>query len=61
MPSSAQKPQQWARAPEPDPYDGRELSDDDLEFVVGGVDPEYWYAQSRYLQELYGVPSPDGK
>ena len=57
MPSSAQKPQPRPRPPEPDPYDGRELSDEDLEIVVGGLDPEYWYAQTAYLQSLYGIPT----
>jgi len=61
MPSSPQKPQPWAPAQQPDPYDGMELSDEDLEFVIGGVDPEYWYAQTRYLDDLYGVsPRADG-
>lgn len=35
--------------------DGVELSDEELEYVVGGVDPEFFSTQARYLQELYGV------
>lgn len=42
-------------APDYDPYDGKELSDADLEYVVGGVDPGYWASQADYLKELWGI------
>jgi hypothetical protein len=42
-------------APDYDPYDGKELSDADLEYVVGGVDPAYWQAQTDYLKDLWGI------
>lgn len=33
-------------------YDGIELTDEDLEVVVGGLDPEASMAHARYLQDL---------
>jgi hypothetical protein len=59
MPKVPQRPPQPPPLPGADPYDGMELTDDDLEVVVGGVDPEYWMAQASYLQEMWNI-KPNG-
>ena len=43
--------QQSAKKPEPEPYDGMELGDDDLEMVVGGLSPEASSAYVSYLRD----------
>jgi hypothetical protein len=35
--------------------EGIELSDDDLDHVVGGLDPEAVRAQVAYLQKYFGL------
>lgn len=57
MPSRSQRPP--SPPPPPDPYDGVELSDEDLEMVVGGLDPEYFLTQAAHLQQLWGLKPPE--
>ncbi len=38
-------------------YDGIELSDDDLEYVVGGLSPEASLGMFQSLQSHFGVDS----
>jgi hypothetical protein len=40
-------------------YDGVELSDDDLELVVGGLSAEAYLAHSRYLLGLRQKTDPN--
>ncbi len=42
------------RRARPEPLDGIELTDDDLEIVVGGLDPDASMAYVHYLQETAG-------
>jgi len=35
-----------------DPEDGVELSDEELEVVIGGLEPEAWRAYASYLERL---------
>lgn len=49
------KDREQGDAPEARSYhEGVELSDDDLEHVVGGLAPEAVQAQVAYLQQLFG-------
>jgi hypothetical protein len=44
-------PRQAPQRPEPEVYDGMELSEDDLEMIVGGLSPEASAAYVDYLRD----------